>query len=139
MSNAFYRWATEGRSAVTCFAIIGSRGYPNPERVIAWCTYIVRAHPDATFVSGGAKGPDSIGAAYLRKRGREVVEVLPDYDTHGRAAPLVRNTEIVRRCDRVVAFWDGRSNGTLDAIRKAVKMGKRVTIMPPVTSAPGET
>ena len=41
---------------------------------------------------------------------------------------MLRNSLIVADCDMVVAFWDGRSRGTLDTITKAVQAGKRVEI-----------
>lgn len=41
----------------------------------------------------------------------------------GRFAPLVRNSEIVGYADLVLAFWDGRSRGTADTLRKCVETG----------------
>ena len=52
-----------------------------------------------------------------------------DWDKHGKAAGPIRNSAIVADCDEVIAFWDGKSPGTLDTIRKAVKAGKPVRIV----------
>ena len=112
-------------------AIVGSRGYPDRIAVEA---YVWTLSPGSVVVTGGAPGPDTWAAEEIEQRSIEglSVEVYPaDWETHGRAAGPVRNTTIVERCDRVVAFWDGQSKGTLDTIRKAVRAGKPVEIVPP--------
>ena len=76
------------------------------------------------IVSGGAKGIDSCAAAYARAHGLKLTEFLPKYDLYGRAAPIVRNKEIVLYADKVVAFWDGTSKGTLSTIQFAKKENK---------------
>ena len=82
-----------------------------------------------TIISGGARGADSLAAAEARRRGLVVVEYLPEYERYGRGAPLVRNRQIVAACDRLVAFWNGKSRGTAYTIREARKNGKQVQII----------
>jgi hypothetical protein len=36
----------------------------------------------------------------------------------------VRNAEVVRRADRVLLVWDGRSKGTLSAYKAARRLGR---------------
>ena len=80
---------------------------------------------DATeIVSGGAKGVDSLAAAYAHAHSIKLVEFLPEYALYGRAAPIKRNEKIVDYADRVVVFWDGKSRGTLSVIKYAEKVGK---------------
>ena len=76
------------------------------------------------IISGGAKGVDSLAAAYARAHGLPLCEILPDYARYGRAAPIKRNYEIVDRAERVLVFWDGKSKGTLSVIKYAEKTGK---------------
>ena len=40
---------------------------------------------------------------------------------YGRAAPIVRNKQIVEYADEVIAFWDRRSKGTLSVIQYCKK------------------
>ena len=89
----------------------------------------INARIGDVIVSGGARGVDSIAAAWARRRGIPVIEHKPDYARYGKAAPHVRNDLIVAEADRVVAFWDGRSRGTQSTIRKALKHGKPVDIV----------
>jgi len=106
-------------------AIVGSRGCYRLDSIIGFVGSLATT---TVVISGGATGPDSIAAKHARGRGLEVVEHLPDYEKHGKRAPLVRNTLIVDDCDRLVAFWDGVSRGTLDSINKAKRAGKPVEV-----------
>ncbi len=42
---------------------------------------------------------------------------------------LKRNIEMVKTCDKVIAFWDGWSYGTCHTIATAVSLGKQVEIV----------
>jgi hypothetical protein len=86
----------------------------------------VRALPaDAVVISGGAIGVDTWAANAARARGLVVVEIPPDYQTHGpKRAPLVRNVEIAKRCERMAAFSDGNSTGTGHALGCAARLDK---------------
>ena len=46
-------------------------------------------------------------------------------------AGMIRNGEIVRLSDEVIAFWDGKSSGTRDTIQKAKAAGKSVRVFQP--------
>lgn len=81
------------------------------------------------IISGGARGVDSLAAAFARENNIPLVEFLPKYDRFGRSAPLKRNIEIVEACDKVLAFWNGTSRGTLYTINAAKRMGKPVEIV----------
>lgn len=76
------------------------------------------------IVSGGAKGIDSCAAEYAKANGIKLTVFLPQYKLYGRAAPIVRNKEIVDYADKVIAFWNGYSKGTLSVIRYAEKTKK---------------
>ena len=76
------------------------------------------------IVSGGAVGVDSCAAEYASENGIKLTVFLPQYARYGRAAPIVRNKEIVNYADKIVAFWNGKSKGTLSVIKYAEKTGK---------------
>ena len=103
-------------------AIIGSRNI----RVCNIEDYVADADE---IVSGGARGVDSCVAEYARAKGITLTEFLPEYDLYGRAAPIVRNKKIVDYADKVVAFWDGSSRGTLSVIKYAQKVNKPCEII----------
>lgn len=104
-------------------AIIGSRGIIVED--IEW--YL----PDGVdeIVSGGAKGADLCAKEYAKKNDIKYTEFLPDYNRYGRAAPIKRNDEIINYADEVIAFWDGASKGTQYTVKRAQKLGKKVTVI----------
>ena len=53
-----------------------------------------------------------------------------DWNKYGPAAGPIRNRKMLETADRLVAFWDGESHGTKNAIVTAVKLGLPVTIVP---------
>ncbi len=123
-------------------AVVGSRDYPDLEEVRAYVRGLDR---DVLVISGGAEGVDLAAEHEADKLGMYVLEFEPDYDAYNASrAPLERNTLIAREADRVVAFqtackkcsknacpYNGMSHGTGDTIRKARRMGKRVSIKRP--------
>ena len=99
-------------------AVIGSRNanISNLETYLSEnCTEIV---------SGGAIGIDRCAAAFAKAHGLTLTEFLPQYKKYGRAAPIIRNKQIVEYADTVLAFWDGVSKGTSFTIRYCEKIGK---------------
>ena len=106
-------------------AVIGSRG-------LAIDDLGKYLPPDTTeIVSGGARGVDTSARIYARQHGIKLTEFLPDYTTHGRQAPLIRNIEIIEYSDVVLAFWDGVSNGTAFVINNCRKRNVPVRIFRP--------
>ena len=108
--------------------IVGSRTFTNYNTLKKSMDEIVKNKEDVTIVSGGAKGADTLGAAYsVEVLHKEPVVHNPDYKRWGRYnAPKVRNTKIVEDSDLIVAYWDGSSGGTKDTINKAYEFNKDI-------------
>jgi hypothetical protein len=89
--------------------------------------------PGHILIEGGAKGADTLAKYVALSLGWEVESYPADWKTYGRAAGPIRNAQMLSqgRPNVVVAFWDGESRGTLDMIRKTIKSGKPVNIIPP--------
>lgn len=96
--------------------VSGSRNYRHLENI----DLFLRSLPSSTvLVHGGAPGVDEYTNQAGRRRGLTVEVVLPRWEKFGRAAGPIRNREMVRSCDYLVAFWDGTSRGTASAIKAA--------------------
>ncbi len=104
-------------------AVVGSRNITVADigRYISDCDEIV---------SGGAAGVDTCAAEYAKEKGIKLTVFLPQYERYGRAAPIIRNKEIVDYADKIVAFWNGSAKGTLSVIKYAEKTGKPCEIVP---------
>ena len=81
------------------------------------------------IVSGGARGIDSLARAFAESAGIKLTEFLPQYQSYGRAAPLVRNRQIADYADAALVFWDGSSRGTKYTVEIFEELGKRVTLI----------
>ena len=87
-------------------AIIGSRNLTidNLDDYIPWDV--------DEIITGGAKGIDACAMEYANVRGIKLTVLKPNYPKYKKGAPLMRNEEIINRCDCFIAFWDGSSKGT---------------------------
>ncbi len=104
-------------------AVIGSRRLTN----VSLDKYV--GEEVTEIVSGGAEGIDTCASEYAKIKAIKLTEFLPEYNLFGRAAPIVRNKKIVDYADKVIAFWDGKSKGTLSVINYAKKVGKPCEIV----------
>lgn len=107
-------------------AVIGSRSFPkeNTPILIKILDAFYDKFKPKWFISGFAEGADKISElewAIPKNLSRMIFR--PDYSKHGKGAPLIRNTEIIKNADYVIAFTNG-SRGTQDAINKAKKFNK---------------
>ena len=91
-------------------------------------------HAD-TIVSGGARGIKKKKKKLATECKLKYKEFKPDYKKDGKGAPLVRNTKIIAYADFVAAFplkgyQNGEvSRGTVDSIKKAKKLNKRLYVI----------
>src|SRR5690554_2843236 len=105
--------------------IVGSRHFPAREVVASF----VAALPEQTIVvSGGAVGVDTWAVEAATARGLETIVLEADWAQHGPKAGPIRNKQIVDAVGEIVAFWDGRSRGTLGTVAMALEAGLPVRV-----------
>ena len=78
------------------------------------------------IVSGGAYGVDKLGIRYAKENNIKCTMFLPDWDTHGKKAGILRNKDMVEYADALIALWDGESKGTKFTIDYAKQ--KKLTV-----------
>jgi hypothetical protein len=110
-------------------AIVGSRSFTDYEALEKEVDSICESVKVTCVVSGGAKGADSLGQRYAESKGIATQIFLPDWEKHGKAAGFIRNRDIISNCDFCVAFWDGKSKGTLSSIELAKRQEIPVRIV----------
>lgn len=81
-------------------------------------------------VSGGARGADTLAERWARENGIHLVVLKADWQGKGRAAGVLRNTDIVNLCTHLIAFPSPKGSGTQDSVRKAKAAGKVVVEFP---------
>ena len=73
------------------------------------------------IISGGASGVDLLAKRIAHRLHIRYTCYRPNYKKYGRAAPLIRNNQIIDNADCVLAFWNGRSKGTRHALACCIK------------------
>ena len=108
-------------------AIVGSRTFNEYETLRA----TLEPYKDkiTEIVSGGARGADTLGERWAKEHNKKITIFYPDWDTHGKAAGFIRNKDIVENSDGVVAFWDGKSKGTVHSMKLAEKLDKPLKVV----------
>ena len=81
------------------------------------------------IVSGTAYGADTLGEAYASDNEIPIKKMPADWDKYGRSAGFHRNVDMAKYADACVAFWDGRSRGTMHMITLAKKYNCRLKIV----------
>jgi hypothetical protein len=108
--------------------IAGSRSineYALVERAIRESGFSIKE-----VVSGGAAGADQLGEKWARKNGIPVKPFPADWERYGKTrAGFIRNSQMARYADALIAVWDGKSSGTADMIQKAKAAGLKVSVV----------
>jgi hypothetical protein len=116
--------------------IVGSREFPSRKVFREVLDREVKS--DDIIVTGynctceRPKGPDEWAYEYARLRDMPEPLLFPaQWKKYGRGAGFMRNTDIVNHSNRVIAFWDRKSKGTIDTVKKAIKAKKPVLVIDP--------
>jgi len=73
----------------------------------------------SVILCGEALGADQLGKRYAVSKGLHVESFPADWKSKGKGAGMIRNLEMLKRADGLIALWDGRSPGTRHIIHSA--------------------
>jgi len=102
-------------------AVVGSRSFKNYK--------LLKSKLDTyrgitLIISGGAIGADSLAERYAEEKNIKIKVYKADWDLYGSSAGFLRNIKVIDNCEKLIAFWDGRSNGTNHSITLAKAKNK---------------
>jgi hypothetical protein len=80
-------------------------------------------------VCGMSAGGDKLGRRYAHHNDLPVKEFPADWESLGKRAGPIRNTQMGDYADALIAFWDGKSRGTAHMIDYAKKKGLKVLVI----------
>lgn len=104
--------------------VTGSRTWTNGAAIAGALSSLLDLNEPITIVHGACKrGADDIAHRLANALGLGIERHPADWKTHGRGAGPIRNRDMVDSLDPatdlVLAFWDGKSPGTLNTIELA--------------------
>ena len=108
-------------------AIIGSRSFNDFDRFNEEMKKI--KFKVSTVISGGATGADSLAEAWANTNGIVTEVYLPNWAKFGKRAGFIRNQDIISNSEACIAFWDGKSKGTLHSIELAKNKNIPITVI----------
>ena len=122
--------------------IAGSRSFSNYELLREHCLFMLqekmRTHR-VIIVSGHAHGADTLGERFAKEQGLTVELHPAKWRALGKAAGMIRNVEMARASDALIAFWNGRSRGTAHMISFAKRRGLEVSVVNELNLKPSFT
>jgi len=107
--------------------VAGSRDFNDYETLKTVCDFMLSRQDEVEIVSGTARGADLLGERYAKEKGYSIKQFTPDW-SKGKSAGYIRNEEMAKYGDALIAFWDGKSKGTEHMINLAKKHGLKVKI-----------
>lgn len=113
--------------------VAGSRTFNDYNQLSEVLDKIIAEDEYIEFVSGGARGADSLCEQYAKEHGFKISIFPAEWDTYGRSAGMRRNADMAKyaaECNgMLIAFWDGQSRGTKGMIDLAYKYNIEVDII----------
>lgn len=112
--------------------IAGGRDFGDFELLTTRCDLYLQdvvAKTKVEVVCGQAKGADALGKQYAQMRGYPVKSFPADWNLHGKAAGPIRNEQMAKYANALIAFWDGESRGTKNMIDLAHANGLVVRVV----------
>lgn len=111
--------------------IAGSRSFNNYALLREHCLSVLQEKMKThrvIIVSGHARGADSLGERFANELGFPFELHPAKWRLLGKAAGMVRNAEMAKCSDALIAFWDGESRGTRHMINFAKKRGLDISV-----------
>lgn len=83
---------------------------------------------DIVVVCGMAQGADRLGEKYAKSKGYQINYYPAQWNLYDKQAGYLRNEQMAKNADALVAFWDGQSRGTKHMISLACKHNLKIRI-----------
>lgn len=107
--------------------IAGSRDFNDYETLKKVCDFMLSRQDKVEIVSGTARGADQLGEQYAIEMGYPIKQFPADW-SKGKRAGYLRNEDMAKYADALIAFWDGKSRGTEHMINLSKKRGLKVKV-----------
>jgi len=100
-------------------AVVGTRTFEDKKHMYS----ILDGMRIEFLITGEARGADKLARDYAYDNDIPFEVYVADWNSFGKSAGPMRNNELIKDADEVIAFWDGNSVGTKNTIKLAKKKG----------------
>ncbi|NQV16963.1 MAG: DUF2493 domain-containing protein [Armatimonadetes bacterium] len=107
-------------------AVIGLKEFSDYEKLKSTLDKIEEI---SQIISGGAPGTDTLAKKYAQENDIAFLEFPPGFHKYGKDAKHIRDKLIVENCDKIIAFYDGKCEGTKYTLDYGKKLGKQIIII----------
>lgn len=111
--------------------VAGCRNYTDYDEAKNFINFCIKDFKDKyslCLLSGGCRGADLLGERFAIENNWQIKKYPAEWNKYGRAAGPIRNNKMVCDSDFIICFWDGKSKGTENLIKSAIKQGKSIKI-----------
>lgn len=110
--------------------VAGSRDFKDYQLLEKTLDYFLQnINEPIRILCGMANGADALGLLYAHWHNYELEKHPAKWNIHGKRAGFIRNEEMANNADALVAFWDGKSHGTKDMIKRAQEHGLGIRVI----------
>ena len=106
--------------------IAGSRNIEDYDLLKKTYNESIDIQPVIEIVSGMCRGPDLLGIKLAKELEIPVKEFPADWDKNPKSAGMIRNGEMVKYSNALLALWNGKSPGTGNMISTMERKGSKV-------------
>ncbi len=109
--------------------IAGGRDFNNYDLLEREAEEMISGEQNVEIISGLARGADLMGCRFAEEKNIPLRGFAAEWGKFGRAAGPIRNKLMAKNATHLLAFWDGKSRGTMHMIDYAEKMGLKVRVI----------
>ena len=111
--------------------ISGSRTFNNYITFSKYLNQKIKEFKISCIVTGNDRGTNQLAVRYAITNKIKYVILHPDWKRHGNYAGFIQNQELVNKSDLIICFWDFKSKGTEDTIKKCRSQNKKCIVINP--------
>lgn len=109
--------------------VAGGRNFRDKELLYSTLDSMANTHGIDEIVCGMARGADLLGKQYANDHLIKLAEFPANWAKFGKSAGYIRNKEMAKYANSLLAFWDGKSKGTKHMIDLAREYKLKVKVI----------
>lgn len=99
--------------------IAGGRDFNDYSALERAANAVLTEYPISVILNGAAPGADALAVKWANEKKIEIEFFPADWEKYKKAAGPIRNREMAKHADILLAFWNRSSSGTKNMIEEA--------------------